>query len=407
MLISKSNRGEGLSVGGRKIRVLQLIGGFRMGGAERLILSLATEVNRDRFDVIPCAWGQVGPLEKELRAAGVPYRVLGLQRRSILTGPLFLLDLRRIVAALTDIMRELAIDIVHTHLTPPTLLGILATRHQYSPRLCATVHSVMLYKQRGNLSPREWLIRAGIRTVFPQADRIIAVSEAVAHAAHRQAGLPKEKIAVIPNGIDPNRFRFETSRHELRQRLDLPSERPLVIAVGRLDRPKGYPHLLAAMAAMPREERPLTLIVGDGPERYALEARAKAFDLAHDVQFLGIRHDVPALLAAADVFVLPSLWEGLPLVLLEAMAAQLPSIVTAVGENPKVIEDEKSGILVPPADEPALVAALLRLLRNPWQREQMGQAARERFERYFSLRRFVEAHERLYEEMMTELSLHA
>jgi glycosyltransferase involved in cell wall biosynthesis len=386
----------------RKIRVLQLIDTFNMGGAEKLVLSLATKIDRERFEVIPCAMRRSGPLEQEIKAAGVAYRTLELPRRSVLTGPIFLADLRHIVVALTGIFRELSIDIVHTHLTHSTLAGILATRRKSGPRLCTTVHSVIFRKQRGQLSPRAWLMSAAIKVAFPRADRIIAVSEEVARAIQLYAGIPRGRITTIPNGIDPDQFRCQENRWELRQRLCLPADRPLVVSVGRLTRPKGYPHLLAALALIPPDERPLTLIVGDGPDRHDLELKRAALKLEHDVRFLGNRHDIPVLLTAADVFVLASLWEGLPLVLLEAMASGLPSIVTSVGENPQVIEDGKSGLLIPPADEQTLAETLRCLLREPRRRESMGRAARERLERHFSLQGFMVAHERLYENMMME-----
>jgi glycosyltransferase involved in cell wall biosynthesis len=301
----------------------------------------------------------------------------------------------------TGTLKELSIDIVHTHLTRSTLLGILATRRMERTQLCATVHNVIFHQTRGRMSPRERLMRIAIRTAFPRADRIIAVSEEVAHAVQFYTGIPPERITTIPNGIDPERFRLEESRGELRQKLGFPLDRSVVVSIGRLTHQKGYPHLLDALALIPPAERPLALIVGDGPERHALKAKAAAMQLTHDVCFLGIRHDVPALLAAADAFILASLWEGLPLVLLEAMATGLPSVVTPVGENPKVIESGKSGLVVPVADAHALAEALCRLLREPMLRERMGQAARQRFERHFSLRKFVEAHEFLYEEMLT------
>jgi glycosyltransferase involved in cell wall biosynthesis len=373
-----------------------------MGGAEKIVLALATHINRQRFEIIPCAWRCSGPIEDELKAVGVTYRVLGLRRRSVLTGPLFLADLQRMSSALTETLQELSIDIVHTHLTHGTLLGIFATRRRGGPQLCATVHNVVLHKQRHRWSPREWLLRAGIRTAFPRADRLIAVSEEVAHALQVYTGIPRERITTILNGVDPERFRFQQDQRELRRRLDVPTDRPLVVSVGRLTRQKGYPHLLAALALIPPPERPLTLIAGDGPDRHDLELQAKALQLVPDVRFLGNRHDVPALLAAADVFVMASLWEGIPLALLEAMASGLPSVVTAVGGNLEVIEDGGSGFIVPAADELALAEALRRLLREPEQRQRLGQAARERFRRHFSLQRFVEAHERLYEAMLAE-----
>jgi glycosyltransferase involved in cell wall biosynthesis len=393
-------------MGGREIRVLQLIDGFTVGGAERVVLMLATNTNRERFKIIPCAVHRAGPIEDELKAAGVEYRVLGLQRRSILTGPLFLADLRRILVALTATMQELAIDIVHAHLTQSTLLGILATRRVGSPRLCATVHNVILHNQRGCWSPRQWLMRAGIRAVFSRADRIIAVSEQVADATLLHIRLPRERVITIPNGIDSERFRMQGNRDELRQQLDVPIDKPVVVSIGRLTQQKGYPYLLAALALISPEERPLTLIAGDGPDRHELEVQAQALGLSH-THFLGNRQDIPALLAAADIFVLPSLWEGLPLVLLEAMSSGLPAVVTAVGGNQEVVEHGKSGLLVPAADVQALAAAIRRLLSNPWQREQMGQAARERFERRFSLQRFVHAHESLYEEILMAHAKHS
>jgi glycosyltransferase involved in cell wall biosynthesis len=386
----------------RKIRVLQLIDSFNLGGAERIVLSLAMHTNRDRFEVIPCAWQRSGPIEEELKAADVPYRVLALQRRSVLTGPLFLADLQRIWGTLSRLLKERSIDIVHTHLVDTTLLGLLATRRTGGPRLCTTVHSVRYQEQRSRLSPRGWLKQAATRAAFTRADRIIAASEEVANAIQLFTGLPRGQITTIPNCIDPHRFRFQENRGVLRRRLDVPTDRQVVISVGRLARPKGYPHLLAALAVIPPEERPLTLIVGDGPDRHDLELQATALKLVHDVRFLGNRHDVPVLLATADVFVLSSLWEGLPLALLEAMVSGLPSVVTAVGGNPEVIEHGKSGYLVPAADEQALAEALRRLLRDPSQRKQMGQAARERVERHFSLQKFVHAHESLYEDMLTE-----
>jgi glycosyltransferase involved in cell wall biosynthesis len=391
----------------RKIRVLQLIDTFSVGGAEKIVLSLAAKTDRDRFEVIPCALFRSGPLEAEMKAAGIAYRILGLPRRSVLTGPLFLADLRRIVTAVTEIIRQLSIDILHTHLTHSTLVGVLATRESNGPPVCATAHNITLQNRRGRLSPRAWLMYYGIRATFSRVDRIIAVSEKVAQAVQRYAGIPSDRITTIVNGIDPDRFQSPQSRSELRQKLNFPMDRPVLVSVGRLTRQKGYPHLLAGLALVPPEERPLTVVVGDGPDRQNLELKTRTLKLANDVRFLGNRQDIAALLAAADIFVLASLWEGLPLALLEAMASRLPSVVTAVGENPNVIEDGKSGILIPSADEPALAEAVRRLLREPLQRKKMGQAARERFDRHYGLPRFIDAHESLYEEMLIERSADA
>jgi glycosyltransferase involved in cell wall biosynthesis len=236
--------------------------------------------------------------------------------------------------------------------------------------------------------------------MFARADRIITVSIGVSQAIRSHTSIPRERILMSPNGVEPKEFALEKDRHPLRRMLELPQERPVAVTVGRLTRAKGYPYLQEALALIPAHQRPLTLIVGDGPERHELESRTRAMGLTQDIRFLGNRRDVPAVLAAADLFILASLWEGLPLVLLEAMAAGLPAVVTAVGGNPEVVEDGTSGVLVPAGDQQALAEAISDLLDDPPRRQQMGQAARERCERYFSLQRFIEAHEQLYGEML-------
>lgn len=385
----------------RKIRVLQLISSFALGGAERIVTMLAMNMDRQRFEVIPCAVRFSGPLEEDLKASGVQYRVLGISRRSILTGPLFFSDVRRQLTAVAGIMKELSIDIIHAHLTENTLLGIVAARRVGVPRVCATVHSTIIALQRGRWSPRGWLLRTAIDKMFSQADRIIAVSEEVAQVMRLYTSVPWERILTIPNGVEPNRFRLREDRCTLRRMLQLPTDRLVAVTVGRLTRGKGYRYLEDALALIPAEHRPLMLIVGDGPDRNELESRAKAMGLEQEIRFLGNRRDVPALLAAVDLFVLSSLWEGLPLALLEAMAAGLPAVVTSVGGNAEVVEDGVSGMLVPARDAQALAKALSTLLNGHSRREEMGRAARERFDRYFSVQRFVEAHEYLYEEMLS------
>ncbi len=147
-------------------------------------------------------------------------------------------------------------------------------------------------------------MRRAIRAGFSRAAHIIAASADVARAVQAYAGIPGARIATIPNTIDPARVHGRGNRVALRQRLALPGERPLLVSVGRFMPQKGYLHLLHALAILAPEERPLTLFVGDGPDRADLETQARVLGLAADTRFLGQRQDVPAILAAADIFVL-------------------------------------------------------------------------------------------------------
>ena len=385
----------------RKIRVLQLIDGLTVGGAERVVLMLSAHADNSCFEMIPCALHRTGPLEDELRAAEIRYQVLGLRRRSIFTGPLFLADTRRILAALSEVIHKFSIDVVHAHLTRSMLFGILAARRA-GLGVCASVHNEVLDSGRGRFSPQEWLLRAGINAIFSRADRIIGVSDKVTEVLQTSTRIPHQRIVTIPNGVDGERFQPRHDQRELRQQLQLPLERPIAISIGRMTRQKGYIYLLEALTRIPAETRPLVLLTGDGPDRHDLERKASELHLDEDVRFLGNRTDIPTLLAAADCFVMASLWEGLPLVLLEAMASGLPAVVTAVGGNPGVIEHGVSGLLVPPGEPQPLADAMQDLLGDTQQRKRLGEAARAHFQRHFSLSAFITAHEQLYRELCLE-----
>jgi len=383
---------------------MHLVNSLVVGGAERVVTMLATHADRSRFEVIPCAIRASGPLEEDLRAASIHYEILGIRRRSI-ANPMFLADVRRLLVEIVETARRFRVDIIHAHLTENTLLAVLAARRLEHLKVCATVHSVVFSPQRGPLSLRGWLKRTAIERIFCRADRIIAVSREVAQAVQATSKVPLERITTIPNGVEPNPYHTERDRFALRKSLNLPLNRPIVASVGRLIHLKGYQHLEAALALIPSERRPLALIIGDGPDRNQLEARAIALGLSEDIRFLGYRRDVPAVLAASDLFVLPSLWEGLPLALLEAMSAGLPVVATSVGGNAEVLEEGKSGLLVPPRNETALARAMSRLLENPLQGQAMGRMARRRFDQRFSLCTFVRSHECLYEKLLAKPSV--
>jgi len=301
--------------------------------------------------------------------------------------------------------KELSIDIVHTHLTESTLAGILAARRSDWIKCCVTLHNTILHQQRGRFSPREWLMRAAIDRVFSQADCVIAVSETVRQSALQRTGIPEKRILTIPNAVEPGRFQFGGDKIALRSALHLPADRLIVVTVGRLTRQKGYPHLLQALALVPPDKRPLTLIAGDGPDRDQLEAMIKVNLLTKDVLLLGNRRDVPNLLAASDLFVLSSLWEGLPLVLLEAAASGLPAVVTDVGGNAEVVKDGESGLLVLPGDEKGLATAISSLLADPAKRSRMGGEARRQYDRHYNLSSFISAHERCYESLVNQAAM--
>jgi glycosyltransferase involved in cell wall biosynthesis len=232
---------------------------------------------------------------------------------------------------------------------------------------------------------------------------MVAVSRGVQTYAIEDEGIAPEKIVVIPNGHAlPSQAQINSAVHSrLCDELGLRPEGLLVLSVGRLTEQKGHVYLLEAIPAI-LEQFPDTIfaVAGDGPLRADLEARAKRLGIAKSVRLLGTRFDVPELLQMAHIFVLPSLWEGLPIALLEAMGAGLPVVATRVEGVEEVIVDGENGLLLPPADPEALKIALLRLLAQSDLRENLGAAGLTLVQRTFSLDRMGKRYEDLFLQLL-------
>jgi glycosyltransferase involved in cell wall biosynthesis len=223
--------------------------------------------------------------------------------------------------------------------------------------------------------------------------RHVAVSRFVASRLRDRFHVPPGKIVVIPNAATMG----ATARPAPRSELARDVGGPVVLTVARLDGQKGITHLLDAVATLPNAS---FAIAGDGPNRAALEQRAATLGVSDRVRFLGHRHDVPALLAAADLFVLPSLYEGLPLSVLEAMAAGVPVVATAIGGTDEVVRDGETGTLVPPANSEALAAAIGRALADRDRASRLALAARSLVAREYSVASMVGSVSRLYDELL-------
>jgi glycosyltransferase involved in cell wall biosynthesis len=221
------------------------------------------------------------------------------------------------------------------------------------------------------------------------------VSQGVA-GRMRARGVPDRKIRVVGNGVDVDRLPAPT-HPRLRGELVGSADRAVVLTIARLDAQKGLEYLLTAAADVPNA---VFVLVGEGREQPALEAKARMLGVADRVRFLGHRDDVPDLLAACDLFVLPSLYEGLPLSVLEAMASARPVVATAIAGTSEAVVHGETGLLVPPADPTGLAGAIRALLVDGALARRMGEAGRARVCREFSLRRMIDRVTEVYDELL-------
>ncbi len=365
-----------------RTRVLWLTKGLGRGGAERLLVSCARSLDRDRFDVeVAYLLPHKDALVGELTAAGIPTHCIGRGGRVDASWPL---QMRKLV-------KSGRFAVIHTHMPVPAVAARLGLRPN-APRIVHTEHNTW-HRYR-------WPTFAANRATYALNDHVIAVSHAVANSIdprwvpHRRALPPVE---VLIHGIDLDVPRVERSRSAARRLLGLPDETTVLGTVGNLT-PKKDQHTMLRAFRRIHDKRPDTrlVIIGTGPLRAALENECRLLGLDGAVLFTGMRDDVPDLLPAFDVFVLSSRFEGLSIALVEALAAGLPAVVTAVGGMPEVIAHGREGLLVDPGDDAALAAAVEEILRDDTSRLQMSSAAIERAQA-FDVRRAVRRIEQIYE----------
>jgi glycosyltransferase involved in cell wall biosynthesis len=369
--------------------VLHLLTGSVFGGAEEHALSILTAISAYGFEPCLAAPAElIAAMEPGLSEAGVKCLPLEFSSR---------LDLVAGARLLRFIRRE-NIALVHCHLFTASLFGAGIARMAGVGAVLETCHGPELWRMGKGLRGRFWVDRQVGRLV----DKYIAVSHAAARHLIATKGVPKSKVRVIHNGRDLPRFAPTDSRRRAATRAALGlGDQPACLTLARLDDQKGHRHLIDALAILaPRRPNLVTLLAGEGPLEQALRAQCAALGLADRVRFLGHRRDVPELLEAADLVVLPSLYEGLPLVAIEALAARRPMVATEVDGTPEVVIHERTGLLAPPANPPALAAAIERLLDDPALASRLASEGCKFVQENFALQRQIEQTAALYSELI-------
>jgi len=366
----------------RKLRVLTLVDKPTVtGGAERLAAVVAMKLDPARFESVLCASRKTDEplLDRELDEAGIG--VLALGRRSTLD----LLAWRPLVSLLRD-----GVDVVHAHMFGSNVWGTVLGRLSGVPVVVAHEHT---WSFQGR-PLRRFLDR---ELVARWADVFVAVSAEDRRKMIEVEGVDPAKIRLIPNGI-PSPANGAVA--DVRAELGIEPGAPVLGVVCELRAQKALEVLFEAAALLLPEFPSLkVLVAGDGPERARLEEAALRLGVADTVLFLGIRRDVPAVLAAVDVAVLSSDYEGSPLSVMEYMAAAKPVVSTRVGGVPELLAEDVHGLLVQPRDPEALAEAVARLLRDPALAKRLGAEGRQRQQREFSLEAMVHRIEDLYEEL--------
>ena len=351
------------------------------GGAERAFTRLILGLDRQKWLPRVFCLGPRGHFADDLETAGITVECFGANGLGSFPTLLW---------RLTRSLRRFRPQLLQSFLFHGNIAGRLAGT---LARVPVIVSGIRVAERRSRWYG--WLDRWTNGLV----DHNVCVSQGVADFAIRETKLKSTKVSVIPNGVD-FQVLHEAIPAELSQ-LGLRPNDPVVITVGRLEPQKGIGDLLDA-AAIVLKEHPTCqfLIVGDGPDRPSLQAQAKSLGIEASIIFAGFRSDVPALLKASSLFVLASLWEGMPNALLEAMAAGLPVVATAVEGSREILESGRNGVLVEPGNPVDLAQAVVRLLNSPSDRKAMEIAAQQTVSKDFTEESVIAAYDGLYARLL-------
>lgn len=369
-----------------KTKIIWMIDSLGHGGAERLTLAILERFDRERFDLRVCALQERGgnPVAKDLQNAGIPVDLLNIPT---LRHPANLFKI-------TGYLRRHKPQLIHAQLEFSIVLGSLAAKLLGIPCV-TTLHTLDNPQERRAY----WRYRVTLSALKHLCARSIGVSESTRLHHLRDGNIPGEKIITLYNGIDLSAYKTPTPEAclEKRKELGLTPDSVVAVTVAVLREPKGIQFMLQAMAQLRKTHPNLQyLVVGDGEHGPALKEMARNLELENRVIFAGQRKDIPEILPVCDFFVLPTLTEALPTVLMEAMAAQKAIIASNVGGVPEMIQDGVNGRLLPPGDVPALVTACAHLaddsaLRNAW-----GAAGQAICREKFNIERQIISLENLY-----------
>ncbi len=373
-----------------RTRVLHVLLSLEPGGLENGVVNVINRLDPARFESSVCCLKHAGEFARRIHDPTVRIHEMGWRGGNDLRLPL----------RLAALFRATRPDVVHTRNVESFFYGFVGARISRVPALVHSEHGRTFDDRPARFAVQRFMTR--------HTDAVFTVSEQLKSDLVRHVGMPASAVEVLHNGVDFGRFDRVATTHDaadglvardrVRDAWGVPREAIVVGSVGRLVAVKNYALLLRAVAASRLDVR--VVLAGDGPERGALETLADSLGIASRVHFLGHCNDVDRLLPAFDVFVLPSISEGMSNTLLEAMAAGVAPVASDVGGNREIVRDGLDGLLFPSDDQATLEAHLQALCTDAPRRARVAAAARERARAAFDIRTMIARYEQLYERVL-------
>jgi len=365
-------------------KILFVIGQLGIGGAERQLVYLASHLDKSRYEVLVCSLSAEAPLCPLLENSGIPTVILPQVMHPDLTRPFKLYHL----------IKSFQPDLIHSYLFVANTWSRIVGSMQNIP---------VILSERSSEPKKPFFITEINRLLSPLGTCVIANSQAGAHRIIQNKEFDPKKVFVIHNGLPLDNYLSlsNNNKHRLCAELGLSEQSRMIGIIARLSFPKNHKLLFDAFQLIQEQYKDIYLLcIGDGPLRDELNIYARKLGIQDSVIFTGIRNDIPECLSMLDVLVLPSLWEGLPNVILEAMAAKCPVIASDVGGVKEVITDGVTGWLTRPGDKYQLAEKIYFVLTNPSHVEKVKILANNFVMQNFSIDRMVAETEKIYESIL-------
>lgn len=352
----------------KPIRLMQITHDLAIGGLQQVVVNLCRSIDRDRFHITVLCLRALGPLAEEVEKLGI--KVLLLPQKK---GTDYLAFLK-----IAKILSKEKIQVLHTHNTQPLIDGTLAALFSRGRKRIIHTDHAREFPDKRRYMFAEWCMSHFVC-------KMVGVSEQTTKNLRKYEKISSQKLTTIENGIDGSRFQIDVDKQSKRKELGIRLAGPIIGVISRIERVKGTSYLLKVMPEVVAEFPELTLlIVGDGSEKVNLEKEAQQLGISKHVIFTGSRSDIPEIFQVLELYLLPSLSEGLPMGVLEAMAAGCPVIASRVGGIPSATNNGELALLVEPGDLKDLLRAIRILLHNPVEAQERASKMKKAFEDKFS-----------------------
>jgi glycosyltransferase involved in cell wall biosynthesis len=364
----------------KKTRLMQITHDLALGGLQQVIVNICKAIDREKFDISVLCLKDLGEFVPEVEKLGIKVRLLPQAKG---TDYVSFLKVARI-------LREEQVEVIHTHNTQPFIDGTIGAILSGSVKTIIHTDHARFFPDKRRYMFAEWLM-----SQF--AYKVVGVSDHTSEDLKNYEKISPKKIITIMNGIDPGKYQLSFDKDKKRSELGI-SNTGQIIGLGvRIEEQKGITYLLKAMPAIKEEFPDISLIIaGKGSLEESLKKESQQLGLEKNVFFVGPRTDMHELIRLFDLYVLPSNWEGLPIVLLEAMAAGCPIVATAVGGNSMAVQNGHNGSLIEPRSPRKLADEVIRVLSNQSLREQYVKNSHDIFNAKFSAQIMTSKYEKLY-----------